>query len=80
MLYEVITIVDLFNYSITVIMIGIIVGWIFLIKSMLKSFKETPYLERFEKIKHDYPKVSVILPARNRITSYNVCYTKLLRI
>jgi len=58
-------IVDLFNYSITVIMIGIIVGWIFLIKSMLKSFKETPYLERFEKIKHDYPKVSVILPARN---------------
>ena len=58
-------IVDIFNYSITAILIGICGAWIFLIKSMLVSFKTTPYLDQFEKTKHHNPKVSIILPARN---------------
>ena len=58
-------IIELFNYSIVAIMIGISISWIFLIKSMMNSFKETPCLEIFEKINHNNPKVSIILPARN---------------
>lgn len=58
-------IIDVFNYSLTAILIGICAAWIFLIRSMLTSFKMTPYLDDFKKIKHDNPKVSIILPARN---------------
>jgi len=58
-------IVDIFNYSLTAILIGICGAWIFLIRSMLTSFRLTPYLDKFEKIKHNNPKVSIILPARN---------------
>ena len=39
------------NYSITylvAILIGSSGAWMILIKSMLKSFKETPYLDKFE--------------------------------
>jgi chlorobactene glucosyltransferase len=58
-------IIDIFNYSLTAILIGISAAWIFLIRSMLISFKMTPYLDDFKKLKHDNPKVSIILPARN---------------
>ena len=58
-------IIDVFNYSLTAILIGICMAWIFLIKSMLTSFKMTPYLDDFKKSKHGNPKVSIILPARN---------------
>ncbi|MEJ2261719.1 MAG: glycosyl transferase, partial [Nitrosopumilaceae archaeon] len=58
-------IIDIFNYSLTAILIGISAAWIFLIRSMLISFKMTPYLDDFKKLKHDTPKVSIILPARN---------------
>ncbi len=58
-------IIDIFNFSLTAILIGVSGAWIFLIRSMLNSFKLTPYLDKFEKIKHNNPKVSIILPARN---------------
>ncbi len=58
-------IVDIFNFSLTAILIGVSGTWIFLIRSMLNSFRLTPYLDKFEKIKHNNPKVSIILPARN---------------
>ena len=32
---------------------------------MLKTFNESPFLDKFEKKEHARPKVSVILPARN---------------
>ena len=65
-------IIDLLNFSITAIMIGIIVGWIFLIKSMLNSFKETPYLERFEKTKHENLEIAKerMLEARQQYLNY----------
>jgi len=58
-------IVDIFNFSLTAILIGVSGAWIFLIRSMINSFRFTPYLDKFEKIKHSNPKVSIILPARN---------------
>jgi len=58
-------IIDFLIYLISAILIGICVAWVFLIKSMIASFRETPYLDKFEKINHDEPKVSIILPARN---------------
>ena len=58
-------IIDIFNFSLTAILIGVSGAWIFLIKSMINSFRFTPYLDKFEKIKHNNPKVSIILPARN---------------
>ena len=58
-------IIDIFNFSLTAILIGVSGAWIFLIRSMINSFRFTPYLDKFEKIKHDNPKVSIILPARN---------------
>jgi len=58
-------IIDIFNFSLTAILIGVSGAWIFLIRSMINSFRLTPYLDKFEKIKHNNPKVSIILPARN---------------
>jgi len=58
-------IIDIFYFSLTAILIGVSCTWIFLIRSMLNSFRLTPYLDKFETIKHNNPKVSVILPARN---------------
>ena len=72
-------IIELFNYSIVAIMIGISISWIFLIKSMMNSFKETPYLEIFEKINHNNPKVSIILPARNEEDFLAKCLDTLVK-
>jgi cellulose synthase/poly-beta-1,6-N-acetylglucosamine synthase-like glycosyltransferase len=71
-------IVDIFNYSLTAILIGVCGAWVFLIKSMLTSFRLTPYLDKFEKIKHATPKVSVILPARNEEEFLAKCLDTLL--
>ena len=58
-------IIEIFNYSLTAILIGICGAWIFLLRSMITSFKLTPYLDKFEPKPHNNPKVSIILPARN---------------
>ena len=71
-------IVDIFNYSLTAILIGICGAWIFLIRSMITSFRLTPYLDKFEKIKHNNPKVSIILPARNEEDFLPKCLDSLI--
>ncbi|MDH3611393.1 MAG: glycosyltransferase [Nitrosopumilus sp.] len=71
-------IIDIFNFSLTAILIGVSCAWIFLIRSMLNSFKLTPYLDKFEAIKHDYPKVSIILPARNEEEFLAKCLDSLI--
>jgi glycosyltransferase involved in cell wall biosynthesis len=58
-------IIDILNYSLTAILIGICGAWIFLIRSMINSLRFTPWLDKFEQVKHNNPKVSIILPARN---------------
>ena len=61
---------EIFNYSLSAIIIGICGAWIFLIKSMSDSFRLTPYLDKFKNTAQTEPKVSVILPARNEEKFY----------
>jgi len=71
-------IVEILNYSLTAILIGICGAWVFLLKSMINSLRFTPYLDKFEKIKHSNPKVSIILPARNEETFLAKCLETLI--
>ncbi|WP_316505534.1 glycosyltransferase [Nitrosopumilus sp.] len=68
---------DIFNYSITAILIGICGAWVFLIKSMVNSFRLTPYLDKFENTSKTRPKVSIILPARNEEEFIGKCLESL---
>lgn len=69
---------DILNYSLSAILIGITITWIFLIKSMIDSIRLTPYLDKFEKKEHTNPKVSVILPARNEEEFIGKCLDSLI--
>lgn len=69
---------DVLNYSLTVILIGVSITWIFLIKSMIDSVRFTPYLDKFERREHTNPKVSVIIPARNEEEFIGKCLDSLI--
>jgi len=71
-------VIDIFNYSLTTILIGICGAWIFLIKSMINSFRLTPYLDKFENTSKVSPKVSIILPARNEEEFIGKCLDSLI--
>ena len=71
-------IIDIFNYSLIAILIGICGAWVFLIKSMMNSFRLTPYLDKFENICKSTPKVSIILPARNEEEFIGKCLDSLI--
>ncbi|MEK6929052.1 MAG: glycosyltransferase [Thermoproteota archaeon] len=71
-------ILDVLNYSLTAILIGVSMAWIFLIKSMINSVRLTPYLDKFERKEHDNPKVSIILPARNEEEFIGKCLDSLI--
>jgi len=72
-------IIDIFNYSLTAILIGVCGAWIFLIKSMTDSFRFTPYLDKFENTCKVSPKVSIILPARNEEKFIGKCLDSLIK-
>ena len=72
-------ILDVFNYVLTAILIGICGAWIFLLKSMLDSFRLTPYLDKFENTSKTTPKVSIILPARNEEKFIGKCLESLAK-
>ncbi len=72
-------IIDIFNYSLTAILIGVCGAWIFLIKSMTDSFRLTPYLDKFENTSKSFPKVSIILPARNEEEFIGKCLDSLIQ-
>ena len=57
--------IDIFNFSFTVILVGVFLAWLSLLHSMYQSFTKTPFLDIFENKSTTTPKVSVILPARN---------------
>ena len=69
---------DIFNYIFVAIFVGVSATWIFFIRSMLLSFRNTPYLDRFEKKQHEKPRVSIILPARNEEKFIARCLDSLL--
>ncbi len=71
-------ILDVLNYVLTAIMLGVIIAWVVLIKSMLITFRDTPYLDRFDIKDETKPKVSVILPARNEENFIGKCLDSLL--
>ena len=69
---------DIFNYIFVAILIGVSATWIFLIKSMFRTFQETPFLDEFKKKEHENQKVSIILPARNEEKFIGNCLDSLL--
>ena len=71
--------IDIFNYSLTAILIGVSGAWVFLIKSMIDSFRFTPYLDKFENTSKSHPKVSIILPARNEEKFIGKCLDSLIK-
>jgi len=70
---------DILNYILVAILIGVSATWIVLIKSMLKTFHESPFLDKFKKKSHANPKVSIILPARNEEKFIERCIDSLLK-
>jgi chlorobactene glucosyltransferase len=72
-------IIDIFNYLVIAILIGICGVWAFLIKSMTNSFRLTPYLDKFENKSKTTPKVSIILPARNEEEFIGKCLDSLIK-
>ena len=72
-------VLDIINYILVAILIGVSATWIILIKSMLKTFSESPFLDKFEKKEHTKPKVSVILPARNEEKFIEKCLDSLVK-
>ena len=71
-------VIDVLNYILFAILVGISGTWIFLIKAMNDSFNLTPYLDKFERKPHRNPKVSIILPARNEERHVGKCLDTLL--
>ena len=71
-------IIEIINYIFAAILIGVSGAWIILIKSMLVSFRDTPYLDKFDSKDHINPKVSVIVPARNEEKLISKCLDSLL--
>jgi len=71
-------VLDIINYILVAILIGVSATWIVLIKSMLRTFNESPFLDKFEKKEHEKPKVSVILPARNEEKFIGKCLNSLV--
>lgn len=71
-------VVDVFNYILSAILVGISITWILLIRSMWISFRYSPYLDKFTAKPNQKPKVSVILPARNEEGFIEKCLNSLL--
>ncbi len=58
-------VLDVFNYVLVAILIGVSGAWIALIRSMIITYQKSPVLDKFNARQHNNTKVSVILPARN---------------
>ena len=69
---------DVINYVLSAILLGVSVAWIFLIKSMWLTFRDSPFLDKFVSKPHHNPKVSIILPARNEELFIEKCINSLL--
>ncbi len=70
--------IEIFNYALVAILVAVSGTWIILIRSMINSFRKSPYLDKFSSKPHSNPKVSVILPARNEESFIKKCLNSLL--
>ncbi len=68
------------NLVLAAIMAGVFGVWLYFLTYMTKSFRQSPMLESFDRTKVSrFPKVSVILPARNERHYIAHCLDSLLR-
>src|SRR5918994_273811 len=58
---------------------GIFFTWIYLLLFMIKSLVQSPRLERIKNIKNNFPRVSIIVPARNEEKHIRKCVDSLLK-
>lgn len=70
--------VDVINYVLSAILLGVSVAWMILVRSMWRTFRDSPFLDKFDSKKHHNPKVSIILPARNEEMFIEKCINSLL--
>ena len=71
-------VIDIFNYILAAILVGVSLTWVVLIKSMIRTFQASPFLDKFEKKEHQNTKVSIILPARNEEKFIDKCIISLV--
>lgn len=70
--------IDVFNYTLAAILMAVALTWILLIKSMWITFRDSPFLDKFDARPHGSPKVSIILPARNEEDFISKCLSSLI--
>src|SRR5256885_2168448 len=67
------------NIILTVIMLAIFGVWIYLLFYLIKSYERSPRLKSFDKPQiSKFPKISVILPARNEEIYISRCLDSIL--
>ena len=73
-------ILSIINSLLTAISFGILATWIYLIVYVLKSLKQSPMLDSYDKSANirTFPKVSIILPARNEEKYIAKCLDSLI--
>jgi glycosyltransferase involved in cell wall biosynthesis len=69
----------IFYFLIISLMVGIFFTWLYLLLSMIKSIKQSPRLERIKNIINTFPRVSIILPARNEERYIRRCIDSLIK-
>ncbi len=69
----------IFYFLIISLIAGIFFTWVYLLLSMIKSLKQSPRLEGIKNIINTFPRVSIILPARNEERYIRRCIDSLLK-
>ena len=67
----------IFYFLIISITAGIFSTWIYLLFFMIKSLRQSPKLGQIKNIKNNFPRVSIIVPARNEETYLRKCVDRL---
>lgn len=66
-------------FLIICIVVGIFSAWLYLLLFMIKSLVQSPRLESIKNIKNNFPRVSIIVPARNEEKYIRKCVDSLLK-
>lgn len=69
----------IFYFLISSLIAGIFFTWVYLLLYMIKSIKQSPRLEGIKNIINTFPRVSIILPARNEERYIRRCIDSLIK-